>query len=356
LPEKKIAAWIPSDVGLGLEQPWTFSQSPRDWHIFMSTWAPNLLRLSALTGDPTFRIAARNATIGRFTNYPGYYINRYSDLYESAQYPYKGPDITTIYYHHIPPLAAYILDYLFTDAETRSDGKVKFPSVRQDGYVWFDNRMYGYAPGEVYGEQAWPWISRTAVKLNNKNIDYVLAHNDHSLYVVMINQVNEPQHVNLKFDSALLGDSLSNEAVRTWRENKQVASLFLHQGEINIQLPAAGIVALALDGVKNDVATHHIVPPATLDLPQKDPIERQAIPNSDLSAIGTLIAAPPFKSRNLYVYVAASDKQCSGAELTYSIGDGSVEHASVNRFPCEFTVQIDNMTSQVRWRVTKVMQ
>ena len=153
-PEKQVPAWLVAQMGLGLEQPSTYYATGKAGmrNIMMSAWAPNLLRLYRHTGREIFRIYARNSILSRFSNYPGYYISGYTDVELQPDYPYKGPDVTSIYYHHIPPHLAFTLDFLVTQAEQRSNGRIKFPWVKQQGYVWFSNRLYGHAPGTVFDD------------------------------------------------------------------------------------------------------------------------------------------------------------------------------------------------------------
>lgn len=47
-----------------------------------------------------------------------------TDWYHRPDYSVTGPDVTWLYVHYLPPFAAYVLDYLFTDAEARSNGAV----------------------------------------------------------------------------------------------------------------------------------------------------------------------------------------------------------------------------------------
>jgi hypothetical protein len=342
LPEQKVPAWQVSNVGLGLEQPVTYSQPHGDNHIMMSIWAPNLLRLANLTHDELFRTAARNATIGRFTNYPGYYVNGYTNVEQQPDYPTKGPDVTSLYYHHIPTFTAYLIDYLFTDAEMRSHGNIVFPAVRQDGYVWFDSRLYGHAPGKIYGQTAWPWLHRTAASVDNINVDRILAHGEGKFYVVLLNQTPEPQKVTVHFDRAVLGYSSGN--VTEYGHG----ILPMKQDRVAVTLPASGITTLILEGVHIDVPTHRIAPAASAET---STIEHKPIPGTKLEATATVIDAPPFTLRDLYVYVAAGMHECSAAKLIYRAGSGPEQQATVNQFPCEFTVRIEDTKSPIDWRV-----
>jgi hypothetical protein len=351
VPTASVPAWEVSNVGLGIEQPVTYSVVGNEWNILMSTWAPNFLRLASYTNDPLFKTAARNATIGRFANYPGYYANLFTNLDESPTYPVNGPDVTTIYLHHIPAFSAYVLDYLFTDAEMRSHGEIIFPSIRGDGYVWFDNRIRGFAPGKVYGETAWPWINRTAAALDNKNIDEVLAHSEGTLYVTLINQVNEAQHVQVHLDPHVLGALEKVARARTWVDNKKGKALAVNKGMIGVDLPAGGLVTLAVDGLQIHVSTHAVVPPSVLPLPTTSGMETKSVEGSTLQAVANFISVPPFRSRELYVYVRANRAQCSGATLIYKDGAEAEKQLTVDGFPCEFSVPLPATNATVQWRV-----
>ncbi len=351
LPEKRVPAWQVSNVGLGLEQPCTYSRPDNDANITMNCWAPNLLRLARLTGDDLFRTAARNATIGRFGNYPGYYIDGMTDQYQRPDYPVAGPDVTWLYFHHIPPFAAYVLDYLFTDAETRSKGAVIFPSVRQCGYVWFDNRLRGHAPGSVYDEPAWPWLHRTAATVDTINVDRVLAHGGGKFHVVLLNQVCEEQTVRVTFDPQALGRAVDGAKLSVRLDNRPAPPLRVKDGAVTLKLPSLGIAALTLDDVKIDVPTHRAAPPPQLPLPTDSGLRRQPVAGTKLEAIGTEICVPPFTWRDLYVYIAAGLDDCKSATLRYRVGDGAEQQVKVERFPWEFSVRVDDVRSPITWSV-----
>jgi hypothetical protein len=354
VPEATVPSWTVSQVGLGLEQPETYTQFRNDLNIMMSVWAPNLLSLYGDTGDTLYRTYARNATIGRFANYPGYYLSLFTNVTESPKYPLKGPDLTYFYYHHIAPFAAYIQDYVFTDAEVRSHGQFAFPSARQFGYVWFDSRLRGFAPGKVYGETAWPWIHPTAAVSNNKNVDIVLAHNRDTLYVALMNQTHSSQHVTLHLDTQVLGAMLDSRKVRFWAENKPLPARSIHGDMLEVDLPGDGFTVAAVDGLHIHVAAHEVMPPATMAVEPNHALETKAVSDSSLTATGMYITSPQFKSRELYVYVRANAKECSGASLVYRIDTEAEQRQTVDQFPCEFSVPLPFDRTPVAWRVEAV--
>jgi len=351
LPEKRVPAWEVSQVGLGLEQPSTYNRKGPDANIMMNAWAPSLLRLSRPEAEQEFRDAARNAVIGRFANYPGYYLDGATTEYQRADYPIKGPDVTSLYVHHIPPTAAYALDFIFSDAEMRSEGAISFPYVRQCGYVWFDSRLYGHAPGKVYGETAWPWLHRTAIQLDNINVDRVLAEGRGKFHAILLNQVHEPQKVRVTFDEKVLGRPVDGAALAVRLDNQPAPQLTIHGNSVELTLRPLGIATLTLDGVKIDVPTHRVAPPDHFTLPEKPGLRRVAFAGTSLEAVGTEIQVAPFAWRDLYVYVTAAIDDVKAATLRYRVGDGPEQHIEGRQFPWEFSARIDDLHAPISWQV-----
>lgn len=351
LPEHRVPAWEVSQVGLGLEQPSTYNRKGPQANIMMNAWAPSMLRLAGLAKEDAFRTAARNAVIGRFANYPGYYLDGFTDQYQRADYPVAGPDVTSLYVHHVPPFTAFVVDYLFTDAEIQSAGAVKFPSTRQCGYVWFDSRLYGHAPGAVYGDAAWPWLHRTAATLDTINIDRVLAHGGGKFHVVLLNQIREPQRVRVRFDEKILGRSVEGAALVTHLDNQLAPPVIVKDGVAELTLSPLGIAALMLDGTNIDVSTHRVAPPEKLALPKAPATQSAPLGDTKLQAIGTVLQVPPFTWRDLFVYLTASIDDCRSATLRYRIGNGPELRVEKHEFPWEFSVRIDDPTAPITWQL-----
>ena len=351
LPEKRVPTWEVSQVGLGLEQPSTYNRNGPKANIMMNAWAPSMLRLARPSGDTGFRTAARNAVIGRFANYPGYYLDGATTEYQRPDYPITGPDVTSLYVHHIPPTAAYVLDYLFSDVESRSAGAISFPYVRSCGYVWFDSRLYGHAPGKVYGATAWPWLHRTAVKLDNINVDRVLAEGDGKFHVILLNQVHERQKVGVTFDEKVLGRTVNGAQLQVHFNNQDSAPITIQDRTAELTLDGLGIAVLTLDGVHIDVPTHRVTPPEKFTLPTEPAIHRAPFSGTTLEAVGTEFQVPPFTWRDLYVYVTAAIDDVHSATLRYRVGDGPEQRIEGHEFPWEFSVRVNDLHAPISWEV-----
>ncbi len=350
LPERRVPAWQVSRVGLGLEQPSTYTRNGPHANILMNTWAPALLRLAGPAKDPAFRTAARNATIGRFTNYPGYYLDGATDEYFRPSYPLTGPDVTSLYVHHVPPFTASVIDYLFSDVETRSGGAIAFPWVRECGYVWFDSRLFGHAPGHVYGQSAWPWLHRTAATVDTINVDRLLAHGDGRFHVVLLNQVREPQRVRVSFDEKVLGRDVNGAAIRVHLDNQPAAPLTVKDGAVELMLPALSIAALSMDGVRVDVPTHRVAPPATFSLPTTPALRRSPFPGTGFEAVGTVLEVPPFTWRDFYVSITAGLDDARAARLRYRVGEEPEKIVEATQFPWEFSVRTEDLKQPITWQ------
>ncbi|MDE5989557.1 MAG: hypothetical protein K2H17_09175 [Duncaniella sp.] len=194
-PEHEVEQWKVSPVGLGFEQPSTYflrNKGKVVRPVFMSSWAPSLLRLNQHTGLEIFDTYARNAVIGRFTNYPGYYATGYTDITMKENFPYEGPDVSSIYYHHIPPHLAFTADYLVSEAVQRSGGKVSFPYGKQEGFVWFSNRVFGGEAGTVHDDtNVHLWLKKGLVSSENPEINYLTAVSDRQLWLLLCNESRE---------------------------------------------------------------------------------------------------------------------------------------------------------------------
>lgn len=199
-PEHEVEAWTVSPVGLGIEQPATYflrSSGKTVRPVFMSSWAPRLMELAALSGNDIFDIYGRNAVIGRAAGYPGYYATGYTDITASERFPYEGPDVSSIYYHHIPAYLAMMQDCLVTEICTRSNGDIHFEPARQEGFVWFANNVYGNSAGRILGHDARLYMPAKAVTADNAAINILTARNATHFFIMLTNDGDSNTDVKL---------------------------------------------------------------------------------------------------------------------------------------------------------------
>jgi hypothetical protein len=330
LPQREAPEWVVSRVGLGLEAPQTYYNTGDESggrNILIESWAANLLRLYGHTGNPIYQTYARNAIIGRFANYPGYYIHGYTDLLRDASYPYKGPDITDIYYHHISCQLAMVIDYLVTESSVRSKGEISFPWAKQQGYGWFSNRVYGDAPGSIYGHGGMSlWLDRAAVKVGSDQLDYITARGPDSWSIVLMNESDNAVTSPLSVDAKRTGlkDGAGYSVIADGKTT-QMAGAF--PGTVTVSAKGLTVVILPAEKVQSVISQ---VAPAL----EAKPVEQDL--GGDWGLLHAFRIRSPFGKDSIYVVLTGQPKAGAKAELVLD-GDAGAPHI-VDSFPYEFSI------------------
>ena len=341
-PEHSVPAWVVSPVGFSLEQPTTYyGDNPSNPALnmqMMAAWAPHLMRLYRYTGRDIYQTYARNSIIGRFGNDPGYYYRGFTDMFLSPQYPYLGPDVTSMYYHHIPARLAWVVDYLMAQAEAWSGGQISFPWVKQQGYVWFTNRIFGGQPGSLYGQSgAWPWLDRNAVQVDSNQVDYLLARSSRYFWVIMMNQSNSPMVAHLTTQTDQLG-IIPSQPVMTYYNANFTSAPMTFASPMAVTLPARNLVALRYTTQIKDV------------FPQTVALTGGTATQTLASSWGTMYAfrtRSPFGSDSLSVVLTGRPLAGGTANLLLG-GAAAVSKAS---YPYEFTVYPWPMNQDMRFNL-----
>jgi len=335
-PERQVPAWLVSNVGLGFEQPITYTDCGHGGRmILQAPWAPGFLRLARYTGDSQFETYARNAVLGRWGNYPGYYYTTFTDLPQNAKYPYEGPDMTCIYYHHLNGQLTWVIDYLVSEASLRSNGTIEFPSQRQFGYAYFDNLIYGQAPGKILdNKNVWLWFDRNLVDIDNSQINYLTAHTDDKFYVVMMNESGENQTTNITFNPSQISKSetIFSSAKVIYPTINEIG-LSNNVGQINIE--PKGLKIVEVSGLKIDVPVHRFLsdPKASIF---KD-VTTIAGSNSVNIKAAVIQSDPSFW--NAYIWSEAASLSVKEMTLTWKAGSLSGKIKD-NEFPYEFSIPL----------------
>jgi hypothetical protein len=336
--EHEVPAWLVSDVGLGYEQPTTYRRKGNGGlQIFQAPWSATFLRLAEYTGEKAFETYARNAAVGRWANYPGYYITGFTDVMQDPKYPYVGPDLTFFYFHHILPHLSWTIDWIVSDMELRSKGQIKFPSQRQFGYAYFDNRVFGHAPGSIYGEEgAWLWLRRGLVTLDNPQMNYIMAHTADKFFLVLSNQSSSPQNVKVTFHPERITSGTQQcDAAMLRVGDGQPERIALTHNVGSVMLPGHGLAVLSVDGLKISVPTHQKFAPAKRGT-QPDFVSAKS--SNGIEARAAAIQAQP-GPWDAYVWLTAQPKDVTQATLTWQAGARQGTQTA-KQYPFEFSVPV----------------
>ncbi|PWU08680.1 MAG: hypothetical protein C5B50_29105 [Verrucomicrobia bacterium] len=358
-----VPGWRVAQIGLMPEAANTYMDNAA---VFLAPFAPYFLRIAALSGDDFFRDLARNAIVGRYANYPGYGINfEFSTAYEAADYPTTPPPrnfrYNRFYFNHVWPHIALLLDYLVSDAATRSGGMINFPSSYAQGYVYLQSKVYGDRPGAFYGDRnVWLYMPRASVTTDNVQINSIAARGNGNFYIALMNQssnaiqttvrIGAPDSVGRDSTIHLPGiDARTSYHARVWQQNQSASPTTLQDGKLTVPVAGHGITAIAIDGLSP-------VPDFQTDVLDKTirataSSSHLVFTNSSLGQINAMILTFGRGLSSAYIWLSADAAVMSQAKLIYRLPGHNWSEQVDASFPFEFRVPLSDNEPQFEFRI-----
>lgn len=341
LEEETAPGWLGGRVGMGTEHPVT----PGHGNVItMNNWAGMLSKLSVYTGDPFFYTMARNAMIGRFGNYPGYYQDRIIFHQMKENYPYTGPDFTSIYWHHIPVFISMLEDFLINSAWVKSEGHVSFPSLLQSGYAYFASNQFGFAPGSFYGEEdMWLWLDRGIIQPDSVEIDYVAARKDGVLGLALMNEGSQDIASTIRLGEKVDPSGQYSGPATVYEADGSTSTIQVSNGQFDIVIPAKGIRSVVLHGI------------STVRTPAFANADYQYSNSTDTTLVehirgeGHVIQVTP-DSYYAYVYSEDMNDTVSKMTINYSIGEETFT-AEKTGYPYEFLIKVEDASKPFSYQL-----
>ncbi|MBD2845106.1 hypothetical protein IDH44_07875 [Paenibacillus sp. IB182496] len=341
LQEETVPGWLIAKAGMGTEHP----RTPGHGNVItMNNWAGMLVKLAEYTGDDYFETMARNAMIGRFGNYPGYYQDRAIVHQMRDDYPYVGPDFTSIYWHHIPVFISMLEDFLINSAWAKSEQHIAFPSLYQSGYAYFASNQFGHAPGQFYDESdMWLWLDRGIVEPDTPEVDYIAARKDGVLGLALMNEGNAPITTTVALGDKVPGGASYSGTADVYAADGTVSTVAVSGGEFIVTIPAKGIRSVVLDvpGLEAPAyARENVVYSNNL---------RNTV-TEHTRGKGHVIQLTP-DSYYAYVYIADDNETTSKLEIEYEI-DGETFTQEKSGYPYEFLIKVDDPSEAFTYSLT----
>lgn len=355
LPAETVPAWLVSPNGMGFET-WSTHYGGRR-RIQNPAWAAPLLRLARHTGDDLYRVLADNGIVGRFGNYPGYYMSGPIVAQMRPDFPYLGPNgLSSIYYHHILPQIGLTLDYLVEQARYLSGGRIAFPAARDDSYVHFRHHLYGHAPGQFYGhEGAWLWMPRGVVALDTPALNWIAAEAGDRFCVALANSSGAAVAATVRFDCARLGIDAGGVYPADLHSGERIERREVREGSLVVEVPPHGLVALVVHGTRIAEPLHRYgAAPAVQE--GAGPARTFATLARDDEWLGTaraaLVATGPAHPV-AHIFSTATPDRIESALLAYR-QSGAWEEVVCDRYPFEFTLPLADPAAPFRCRLSVV--
>ncbi|WP_343702759.1 hypothetical protein [Chitinophaga sp.] len=344
-PEEKAPAWRLSETGLTPESSGT---STGHRGIFMTNFAPWMLRIGYYAKDTFLLNVAKAAVIGRYRNFPGYHINtERTTAYEKADFPlhaHKEQSVNSFHYNHILPMASMLIDYLVTDAVVRSRGQISFPAEYMEGYAYLQNYMYGSRPGTMYGvKDVQLWMPARLLATGSAELNYIAARKGNRLLLAFTNQSAAPVTSTVTLNPALVKTTAGSRITLLNGAAGKSHKLLPGQGAVkaaplkgnvfSVTVPANGIAVVA---VENAVPQVHF---------QQQILARVEDEGKDYGEIKAGNAkALLFKlgayGRRLFLYLEDDDNIWRSVRLHYTDAAGKERQVTDAAYPFEFTVPL----------------
>jgi len=184
--------WAFSQSGLCFEHAGTIGSSNTRGPILLASHAGMFVRMFGITGDSIFIDMARTAANGKdaFVDKSNGVASYYWDSFDRGAGSFP---------HHAWWQIGWIMDYLMSEAEMRSKGRISFPR----GFITpkvGPHQTLGFANGKIDGKEAKLILIPELVKTDNPSCDYLTIVSDTKLYVVAMNSSSKPIKVNMKVE------------------------------------------------------------------------------------------------------------------------------------------------------------
>ncbi|GAB3706439.1 hypothetical protein GCM10027592_39930 [Spirosoma flavus] len=359
-PEQKIDAWRTSLVGLSPEQPHTYvGNGP----IMLAHHAAYLLRLAHLANDTLFRDAAYNAVVGRYANFPGYYFTTLAtNVYQSPDYPlhdYWDIKFNFIFFNHIWPHIALVMDFLVSDAYRMSKGKVNFPSAYAPGYAYLSSKVYGHKSGEVFGNKdVRLWLPANAMQVNDIALNHLFGVGQNDLYVVLMNTANKAITSTLSLQPDLIPWNKGQTYKLTiYQADGTSIEGTMTDGKLSANVPALGLIGIKIHGLKVDVPlqkqavleTGNGTSTGATTLP-KEAFHRKETATQLGTVTGMLFNLVPQFS-DAYIFTDATEKTLKQVTLRYRLGNQEWKTVEDTRYPYEFSIHLNDPKQVLEYKL-----
>lgn len=238
----KRADWEISQAGLSFEHGGILGSANHHGPILLASHAGMFLRMFSITKDSLFLTMSRAAAWGRdaFVDQKTGVASYYWDAMDKGAGPFP---------HHAWWQIGWIMDYLISEANLRSDGQISFPR----GFITpkvGPHQTYGFAAGKIYGTAASLILEQGLAKAESPYLEYVTALNadQRKCFVVLMNNSDQRLNTQVQLNPGKIpGHSVavSKELALIDKDGKR-SLLSGNSNSLNIELAPFGLKVIEL--------------------------------------------------------------------------------------------------------------
>lgn len=190
--------WEISQVGLNFEHGGVAGSANHRGPILLASHAGMFVRMFTMTQDSLFLNMARAAAIGRdaFVDWTTGVASYYWDSMNNGAGPYP---------HHAWWQVGWITDYLLSEINLRSNGKITYPCGFMAPKVG-PHKTYGFASGWVMGTKADLIMRKGLFTMDNPYMEYIISLNEKekTVFLILLNNDDERQTSSIGMNTACL--------------------------------------------------------------------------------------------------------------------------------------------------------
>lgn len=358
IPEMEVPAWQTSLNGLVPEAPNTYAFGP----VMLAHHAAWLLRLAHYSNDTLLRDAAYNAVVGRYANFPGYYFTSLNtDVYQRFDYPlhpFHDVKYNAIFYNHLWPHLALLMDFLVSDFYYRSKGKINFPATYAPGYAFLTSNVYGAKKGSMMGNDSIQlWMPVHALQSDGAAFNYIMGHNGTDLFIGFSNTSKKTVTENIRLNRDLIPWSTGKKySIVMYDQNGKATSGMMTNGELSQTLRAGGISCVQIKGIYTPVNRSKMAgEPREARVVSKNRFIRFSSVEDTTANATAMIIQPNSNLAKFYVYCDKTEKDWQQCTLRYRLNE-SQQWITVRdpAYPFEFDLMLPSVNDKVSWELNAV--
>ena len=342
VPEEDVPGWLATPTAHGPEMYLT----PMHGNVIsMNTWVGTMVRLAEYTGEDFFATQARNAIIGRYQNYPGYYIDRYEPHIYHADYPYEGPDMTSIYWHHAPMLLAQVEDFLINETWARSNGNIDFPFAYGKIDAFYSSYQFGVDSGKFYNQDdMWIWLDRGIIETDSVNVDYLPAKKDGVLGIALMNEDRQALTTTVTLGEKIPNAQSVNTTATLFDADGNQSTVEVVNGKFTVTIPHRGIVSVVIEGIDVKAPSYAQDYTPTTEVGQTV--------SAHVNGKGYVIQLTD-DFYHAYVYISETTKDVKGARLTYTV-NGETKVLENYETGLDWLIKVDDPNAEFTYSIDVV--
>ncbi|MGC4100350.1 hypothetical protein [Ferruginibacter sp.] len=356
IPQQEVPAWQTSLNGLIPEAPNTYMFGP----VMLAHHAAWLLQLAYYTKDTLLRNAAYNAVIGRYANFPGYYFTSlHTNIYQQADYPmhpFYDVKYNAIFYNHVWPHIALLVDFLVSDFNYRSNGKIQFPGTFAPGYAFLSSQVYGAKKGTVMGNNnVQLWMPSHALQSDGVAFNYLMGYTEKDLFIAFANTAKKKVTEHIR---------LSKDVIEWEKDRLYDVVLYDDKGKNSKAVMKNGLLTITLSpGNYNCIQVKGLHPKVQVAVDNDKAIERNSTTkflryaaNEDSTATATAMIIQPNDTMAIfYVYCNKTEKDWKECRLRYKINNSEAWTTVTDAaYPFEFDLPLAKTGDTVMFEITAV--